>query len=154
MNQSSILLNKAIDDLRTISHTLNAQYINKGSLSGAVQTELSYITSVRDLDCKLQVSGQERDLPPDRQTLLFRIVQEALGNAIKHAAASSIRVQLAYGEAGITVRITDDGKGFSPDKHNGIGLDNMRQRARLMGSELIIDSVAGQGSALSLTVTF
>jgi two-component system NarL family sensor kinase len=154
LHQSSSLLNKAIDDLRTISHTLNAQYINKSSLAEVVQTEISYITSVRDLNCELHIKGEEKELPPDRQTLLFRIIQEALGNALKHAAASSIHIYLIYGKQDIEVRIVDDGKGFSVKKNNGIGLGNMQQRAGLLGGELKIDSVAGEGTTLSLTVLF
>lgn len=152
LNQSSTLLNKAIGDLRTISHTLNAQYINKSSLAEAVQTEISYITSVRDIRCELQVSGDEKELPPDRQTLLFRIVQEALGNALKHAAASTINIDLTYGDHDIAVRITDDGKGFSVKKNDGIGLGNMQQRAGLLGGELVIESKAGEGTTLSLNI--
>jgi signal transduction histidine kinase len=75
-----------------------------------------------------------------------------LGNALKHAFASSIQIYLIYGKEDIEVRIVDNGKGFASHKHDGIGLDNMQQRARLLGSELAIDSIIGKGSTLSLTV--
>ncbi|MFB8212944.1 sensor histidine kinase [Streptomyces sp. NPDC056010] len=77
------------------------------------------------------VTGPERPLPRDTDSAVFRIVQEALTNTVKHAAASEAAVLLAYGESGLTVSVTDDGRGGGTG--TGHGLIGIRERAAAHG---------------------
>ncbi|WP_330315343.1 histidine kinase [Streptomyces sp. NBC_00523] len=79
----------------------------------------------------LTVTGPERPLPRDTDSAVYRIVQEALTNTVKHAAASEAAVLLAYGESGLTVSVTDDGRGGGTG--TGHGLIGIRERAAAHG---------------------
>nr|WP_242441935.1 histidine kinase [Streptomyces sp. CB02460] len=79
------------------------------------------------------VTGRERPLPRDTDSAVFRIVQEALTNTVKHAAATEAAVLLAYGESSLTVSVTDDGGGTGADTHSGHGLIGIRERAAAHG---------------------
>jgi signal transduction histidine kinase len=106
---------------------------------------------------RLQVSGEPAELTGDRQTLLFRIIQEAMSNAMIHARASLITVELNYDAGRLTAAVRDNGSGFDSGKVTdlskaGLGLMNMKLRTRLLGGQLFVQSTPGQGTSISLTV--
>lgn len=152
-NTSNELLGKAITDLRNISHTLNSTYIDTAGLEAAIQKELDYICSAKDLKCSFHKTGDEYELDSEREVLVFRIVQEAIGNAIKHGAPRHIKIFLHYSADAFKVIIEDDGKGFDI-KHidkPGLGLNNMNVRANLMRGKLYIKS-NDKGTAVILEI--
>jgi two-component system sensor kinase len=82
---------------------------------------------------------------------LFRVAQEALGNVAKHSHANSAHVELGANENGVSLRITDAGRGFDPDltnPHAGIGLVGMRERLRLVGGRLSVSSELLRGTEI------
>ncbi len=91
----------------------------------------------------------ERRFPSDVETALYRMVQEALTNVVKHAQARHMSVVLTTGARAITVLIEDDGRGFDPAAaREGMGLDGMRERLGLVGGKLTIESRLGGGTTL------
>ena len=96
-------------------------------------------------------------LPGDAEANLYRIAQEALHNVYKHANASVVRVTLAQAEGHLQLAIEDDGRGFSPvNVHEtsvgGLGLESMRERASLIGGQLIVRSAWGHGTTVTVRV--
>jgi signal transduction histidine kinase len=93
--------------------------------------------------------GDER-LPAEVETTLYRIVQEALTNIVKHAEATNVSILLIRRNATATVVIEDDGRGFDPDhvREDGAGLLGMRERVELHDGRLTIESVPGSGTTL------
>ena len=91
-------------------------------------------------------------LPPHVQVALYRIAQEALGNAAKHAGAGRLILELRVGETEVALRIADDGRGFDPTVarpgHFGLGI--MGERAAAIGARLVLDSRPGRGTEVSL----
>jgi signal transduction histidine kinase len=89
---------------------------------------------------------------PDLATAVFRIVQESLTNAVRHAKARRLEVALEVAQAGVRAKVTDDGCGLGPAPANGagMGLLGMRERARAHGGQLTIESRPGAGTAVSL----
>jgi signal transduction histidine kinase len=86
---------------------------------------------------------------------LYRIAQEALNNALKHAAATAVTVKLHSDGAWVELDVTDNGQGFAPDtvtESGGMGLTTMRQRAQRLGGTLTVQSIAGQGTTVSVKV--
>lgn len=153
-SESTEILGKAINDLRNISHTFNSSYVSKVGLVEAVQKELGYITSAKNIACQLFVSGEQYELPDDRELLVFRIMQEAMGNAMKHAAPGEINVYLDYERERLGVTIRDNGQGFDPTKvaGGGIGLSNMGVRAALLKGKLDITSSKDAGTSVHLEI--
>lgn len=153
-NESTELLGKAINDLRSISHTLNSGYVSRAGLAEAIEKELGYISSAKNIACRLHQQGQGYELPDEEELMVFRIVQEAMGNAIKHALPTAIDVYLDYGTDMLKVAVKDNGSGFEPDKikSGGIGLNNMHVRAELLKGRLSIESSKEGGTTVLLEI--
>ncbi|MCW3123065.1 MAG: sensor histidine kinase [Flavipsychrobacter sp.] len=154
--ESNELLGKAITDLRNISHTLNSAFVSNAGLADAIEKDLEYIRSAKDVSCTLHRSGEERDLGNERELLIFRIIQEAIGNAIKHASPTAIDIYLEYRQGGaLNVMIQDNGSGFdmSEKMNGGIGLNNMHVRAGLLKGIIEVSSIKDRGTIIALEIT-
>ena len=92
-------------------------------------------------------------LPTELETALFRIAQEALGNAVRHSAAKQVHLGLLRGENAIELSVRDDGRGFDLSaRSQGLGLHSMRERAESMGGTCEVISAPGQGSTVRVRV--
>jgi signal transduction histidine kinase len=105
-----------------------------------------------DLDCRFETEAaadHASRLPPDLEIAVYRLVQEAVNNAIKHADASRIEIAIADGDGVLRARVSDDGAGFDPAQADeGFGLTGMRERAALLGGRVAIDSTIGRGTVV------
>lgn len=155
LSQSEKLVGKAIHDLRMLSHSLNAPLIEKLDLEDSIEKELNRIRNFRNMDCTLNADGEPADLDTEKKLLIFRMIQEALQNILKHAEAKHVEVALRYDDHNLSVQVKDDGKGFEvmPGRENAsIGLINMYNRADMLKGNLNIHSVIGEGSVITLNV--
>jgi signal transduction histidine kinase len=107
--------------------------------------ELVEATRAAGLPVTVRISGEPRDLPPSVDTAAYRIMQEALTNARKHAGPARASVLLTYAEDGITMRIDDDGTGPTGRSDGGSGLPGMRERAAALGGTLSAGPRPGGG---------
>ena len=102
-----------------------------------------------DVDIDLAGEGETGParLPPDIEATIYRLVQEATNNAIKHAESERISVTVSRSEGSVDVTVADDGKGFDPDRaERSFGLIGMQERVALSGGNLEIDSFPGRGT--------
>jgi signal transduction histidine kinase len=90
-------------------------------------------------------------LTPAREAAAYRIAQEALHNALRHGAPSSVEVNVTADNGTVRIEITDDGRGFDP-KEAGLGLTSMRDRARAAGGRLDVRTQPGGGTTVRLEV--
>lgn len=107
------------------------------------------------LDVNVTVTGQERRLEPYLEVMLFRAIQELLGNAARHSQATSVKVSLDLGEDRIRVSVDDNGKGFDADsihQGNNLGLKLIRERTEMLGGSFEIDSALGKGTRILFAV--
>ena len=148
------LLGKAITDLRNISHTLNSGFVSNAGLADAVEKDLEYIRSAKEVKCTLHLSGEEYSLGNEKELLVFRIIQEAIANAVKHASPTAIDIYLDYSPVGLGVSITDNGTGFntSEETKSGIGLNNMHVRSELLKGNLQVTSAKEKGTTIKLQI--
>jgi signal transduction histidine kinase len=104
--------------------------------------------------CRLDVPAQlpEQPVSTEARHNLFMTVKEALNNALKHAAATEVRVGLAVDDSRLTIKIADNGRGFSPGevRGSGNGLRNMKERMQKIGGRLILESKPGTGTTITL----
>jgi signal transduction histidine kinase len=107
----------------------------------------------------LDADGLQDRLPSAMETALFRIVQEAMTNAVRHAHASAVTVRLAHRDSYLTLQVADDGEGFdlqaleSSDLHmKGLGLQGMRERVSILGGEFHLKTGLGQSTVITVRV--
>lgn len=155
IHQSKELLTQALADLRSISHTMNSSYIGRLGLNEAIKKELDTIGAMRKVQTTLSVQGEPIALGAEKELLIFRIVQESISNALKHASPTQIGVTVEYSDAGLTIVIKDDGSGFDTGKMgsaDGIGLNNMQVRTNLLKGSIHFSSSAQSGTEITLQI--
>lgn len=152
---------KAINDLRDLSKSFNTDNIIAQGLIKAIAAELDMIGRTGSHKTTFRITGNSRQLEPQKELILFRIVQEALHNIIKHAAAGAITVTVGYSGSCLELLVADDGKGFdlTPLNENGngsfgLGIRNMHNRARLIGADFSMNSIMGKGSVVKIVLPF
>ena len=150
------LVSKAIVDLRNLSKSMNTDAVLAAGLLKAIEYELQLVAKA-GFTTGMEVTGQTMRLNPQKELILFRMVQEAINNIIKHAGATTIRVRISFTENRMELVLDDDGAGFDPsafstDMDSGAGLRNMKSRAALIGGQLDIQSIPQQGTSIIITL--
>ena len=123
--------------------------------SGLVGSVRSYAVLVgRSYGVPVRVVADELPtLDEQRETVLYRVAQEAITNALRHSGSTDVTVRLAARPRGVVLEVRDRGSGFDPDHTSGgLGLDSMRERAASVGGTLAITSTEGNGTSVRLTV--
>jgi PAS domain S-box-containing protein len=138
-------------DLRSLSHQLHSSRLELIGLVPAVSGLCKEVGEKYKIGIQFTEGRIPQDIPKDVALCLFRVAQEALGNVVKHSQASSARVELGANESGVSLRITDEGRGF--DRHGtnpgaGIGLVGMTERLRIVGGRLSIKSELMRGTEI------
>ncbi|HEY2342687.1 MAG TPA: sensor histidine kinase [Chthoniobacteraceae bacterium] len=157
LDLASEMLREAKVEARRSVWDLQPHVLEDHDLREALGAMARQLTDGARIQCQVRVLGEPPDLPIAVESQLLRIGQEAITNAVKHAASEHIRVQLAYGEAEIRMTIADDGHGFEPNdckslKDGHFGLTGMRERALRLEGKLEVESAIGQGTAVTVTV--
>ncbi len=148
------LVSKAINDLRDLSRSLHGERIGEIGLQEAIANELKIVQNTGQFKTDLQCTGQPYKLDPQKEMVLFRIVQEALHNAVKHSNATHLNVLMNYNAGNFTLSISDDGNGFNLEQlqasQAGIGLKSMQNRAALIGGQFSLQSSKNNGTSISI----
>jgi len=121
-------------------------------LSAALRSQVREFTIVSSLPVALEVIGVERRLSVAREAALYRIAQEALANAYRHAQATNARLLLEFDGRSVTLEVSDDGVGLSPVHGLGRGLRNIRQRTEDLGGTFLITGEPGQGTTVRAVI--
>jgi len=125
---------------------------------GLIPTVRRYADAFKEqagLDVSVTVTGNERRLAPYLEVMLFRAIQELLGNAARHSQATQVKVMIDMGDDRIRVSVDDNGKGFDSEsvlQGTSLGLKLIRERSEMLGGNFEVDSSAGKGSRISFTV--
>lgn len=145
---------QALKEMRLLVHQLRPLDLEQEGLAGALHRRLSAVEARVNVKGRL-VAEELVDLPATVEEGLYRIAQEALNNALKHANATSVTVYLRVKEDMVELEVVDDGLGFNPDAaidSGGIGMDSMRERARQLGATLTVASQPGHGTRVMVQV--
>lgn len=147
------MIQEAIEEIRRFSRALHPHYLEELGLVTALET------LAREASADFQVQGSQHRMKPDHELAFYRIAQEALNNALRHAQAHRISVEVRFETSSTTMRVCDDGKGFEiPAYFNDLtrtghfGLMGMRERAQLVSGQLNIMSTPSEGTKVIFTV--
>jgi PAS domain S-box-containing protein len=147
------MLEATVAATRRIAADLRPLMLDDLGLLPALEWLVENFTQRTDIPCALAVGGDELDLPDMEATAVFRAVQESLTNVARHAQASRVDVAIEHGDSQVTVRVRDDGVGFSLEesrKPNSFGLLGLRERAALLGGEALVTSAPGRGTHIEV----
>jgi two-component system sensor histidine kinase UhpB len=152
LRETQSVATQAMGELVRLARELRPVALDDLGLGAALRTQIDDFGRRAGVRTTLSLPpGGVEDIGADEQLVVYRVVQEGLSNVARHAAASSVRVDVEHGEDGTVVRLVDDGAGFTPGgAAAGLGLTGMRERAVLAGGRVDVASAPGAGTTIEL----
>jgi signal transduction histidine kinase len=160
INSSIDLVSKAISDLTDISKSINSDIIVNQGLITALEQEIGKLKKLNSFNITYIISGEPVYMDAQRELFIFRIVQEAFNNILKHAQPKTVRLKLYYGSKQLKVTVSDDGKGFTFENADSVkhicssGLRNIHKRAELLNGKCFIKSSPDLGTTINVLIPF
>jgi signal transduction histidine kinase len=149
----------SLEEARGLVWALRPRTLEDGGLPAAIErVAATAASSAPTTRVRVRISGAVRTLHPDIEVAILRAAQEAVANALRHAAASTITITLTYFDDEVSLDVIDDGAGFdpaavaAPTREGGHGLPGMRERAEHLGGRLDVESRPGEGTAIALAL--
>jgi signal transduction histidine kinase len=158
IKEMQALSETTVNELHRLIYELRPSMLDDLGLVPAVQSLAENTLESIGVVTHFETAGEERTLPSQTETLLFRIIQEAVANIARHANAETASMCLEFLESSVTFRIEDDGMGFEPDEIMNkdhvrwLGLLGMNERVELMGGVLIVRSRPGSGTTIDIQI--
>jgi signal transduction histidine kinase len=154
-NKTNELIEEAYQKVRGMAHAKNAGVIGSEGLVPAVQNIAKKMAIPGKLKVQVIPFGMTKRFENAMEVNLFRMIQEILTNAIKHAEATEITVSLTQDEDSINIIIEDNGKGFNVKnmtKKEGMGLNNITKKVEQLNGTFNIDSFEGKGTTILIDI--
>jgi signal transduction histidine kinase len=153
------LTTHSLSELQRLIADLRPSHLDDLGLPAALRWYANVIHERSGLNTHVDIRGQEKPVSPAAKTALFRIVQEALTNVVKHAVAENANIYLNFEPDGVGIKIIDDGQGFEPRSNRpgqriSWGLKNMEERASLLGGKLTVRSHPGAGTSVEAYIPY
>ena len=153
------MANSALEGVRRFSQDLRPSILDDLGLVPALEWLITDLEKSYGITTKVEIAGSRRRLAPEIELTVFRIVQEVLSNIRRHSQASSVAMSLDFGADALTLLISDNGQGFSIPRRTSdlalsgkLGIIGMRERARLIGGTLIVQSEKDVGTTVTLRI--
>jgi signal transduction histidine kinase len=151
----------SLSELQRLISDLRPSHIDDLGLPAALRWYAGKVSERTGLKIRVDIFGEEKPISDAAKIAMFRIMQEALNNTIKHAGATSVFVQLSFEADYIHVSVRDDGSGFDPDlvqmrqiNRPSLGLAGMRERASLLGGTVSLQSGPDQGTLIEAKIPY
>lgn len=151
IDETKEVVNTAVQEVRTLSKTLNNEVIQKNGFFRSLEIELERFNRLKYLEAHLSRHGNISQIPSEVEIVLFRILQEFFSNVIRHSRAKRLEVVITGDAEKLVLLAKDDGIGFDVHmKTESSGLQNMKNRAALLGAQSTLTSHIGKGTELKL----
>ncbi len=155
IDRAQLYISEAIKTVRDITSLLRPPLLDNLGLGAALRWQAEQFSQRTGIPCALIWLGRQTSLPESWNTCAYRITQEALHNCEKHARATCARISVTQELGTLSIDIEDNGRGFHPESEtgrpsSGLGLLGMKERAKMLGGTLIIESSLGRGTRVRL----
>lgn len=159
LNKARSLARGSLNEARRSVWDLRPKALEQLSLTEALRQEAGSFTTSTNIKTRVDISEKTKSLPPEVETAILRVCQEALNNIRKHAKATEVRLALAFNESDVTLTVRDNGVGLKTGRvkgdkgdHKGFGLISMQERARNVGGKFEVQSEKGKGTLIQVTI--
>jgi len=143
------LAEQTVGTVRDIALLLRPSMLDDLGLVAALEWQGREVSRRSEMEVAVESENVSDDLPDEYKICVYRLVQEALNNAVRHSHARNARVRVTAGASGIAVAVSDDGRGFDPQRARGLGILGMEERVRRLGGTLNVKSSPGQGAMVT-----
>jgi two-component system, NarL family, sensor histidine kinase YdfH len=147
----------SLEELQRLIADLRPSHLDDLGLPATLRWYASTVRARTDLEIKVDISGEEKDICPEYSTSIFRILQEALTNIIKHAQASTVHIHINFQPEDVRIVVEDDGRGFDLEhgfRQNSWGLLGMQERATLLDGQFILRSSPNHGTVIEIIIPY
>ncbi|MBW3469239.1 sensor histidine kinase [Arthrospiribacter ruber] len=153
ISESKSIINEVIKEVRSLSKSLNLDWVESISLEDYIKKELEKLRHAEFCEVEWVQEGAELQLAKDKKLILIRVFQEILNNAIKHAAPDLISVGVFNKDGKARIEIKDDGEGFDlTEQSEGSGMSNLKKRMETLGGTIEIQSIPEKGTFIKLNL--
>ncbi len=148
LHQALLLVDECIAQVRQRAPALRPPQLDTLGLAAALRDHVATQARLAGVQAEVEIALNGRPADPDWDAHVFRIVQEALRNALTHAGATRVRLSLLGSAAGCALRLQDDGRGIAAGARQGLGLLHMRERTEMLGGRFDIETPPGGGTCV------
>jgi len=149
----SNFITDSLNDLRDISRSLSSEVILHNGLIKALENEINQLNKLFNYNFKMKLTGEVLYMSAETELTVFRIIQEALTNAIKHAEATSVFLDLHFNNNELLILIEDNGKGFDISATKDLnGLNNLKSRTQSLNGQIEINSEPLIGTTIKIKI--
>lgn len=150
------LASEALEEVRTMSHMMHPRILDDLGLAAALAWLARQTSAQESLEIRVTADPDVPPVPPHLASVLYRVAQEALRNAVRHGEAHQVNVRLRAEKDAAVLEIVDDGHGFdvhaAEERRPGMGLFSMRERVALVNGKFLVSSTPGNGTRVMATV--
>jgi signal transduction histidine kinase len=139
---------RTVGTVRDIALLLRPSMLDDLGLVAALEWQGREVSRRSEMEVAVESENVSDDLPDEYKICVYRLVQEALHNAVRHSQARNARVRVVTSGHSIAVEVSDDGRGFDPQRSRGLGILGMEERVKRLGGTLTVKSAPGQGTLL------
>lgn len=157
LQEASETISKSLTELRSLSKLINPDVIENLSLTEAIGLEIERFNRLQFIEANLHCNTEAKFLDSKVEIIIFRILQEFFSNTVKHSRAAKLNVHVIYDSDHLMIKAQDNGVGFDMNNrelYKGIGLCNMKSRAKLIGASVDIQSNPGQGTSIKVVYPY
>jgi signal transduction histidine kinase len=145
---------RTFQSVRNIALLLRPSMLDDLGLVAALEWQGREVSRRSEIEVDVESEDVPEDLPDEYRICIYRLVQEALNNTVRHSGARNAKVRVGRSANGIVVRVSDDGRGFDPNRARGLGILGMEERVKRLTGTLTVDSQPGQGVTLAVELPY
>ncbi|HEY7390578.1 MAG TPA: sensor histidine kinase [Bryobacteraceae bacterium] len=148
LERMKALAERTLSGVRDMALLLRPSMLDDLGLIAALEWQAREVSRRSQMQVAVESEGVPEDLPDDVRVCIYRLVQEALNNSVRHSGANTAKVTVAQAAAGIEVRVADNGRGFVPARTRGLGILGMEERVKRLGGNFSVESKPGRGTTV------
>lgn len=155
LDEATKIIDTSVETVQKISSKLRPDILDELGLIAAIEWQVSEFEKLSGIKCTILLPNQEINIDKNRETAIFRILQEALTNIARHSGADKVQITFFIHSSMITLEVKDNGKGITSEQIKDVrslGIHGMEERVLILGGSFFIEGIAGKGTTLKIEI--